>query len=177
MIMMVGYKEQHHHFIFGYGSLICPKSRKISAPSLSEADAEAIPVLVTNWKRSWSARAPNHDYGWKGQTYMGIQQEEGKCCNGVLIRVNETQLKQLDIREEGYDRVHIDLSEIHHVPTDNEANFINKSFLSLFVIMFGYIGTEIIIFHPIPCFQSSNPMSILYCVDVSVLVRSLHDCF
>ena len=42
------------HVIFGYGSLICPKSRATTAPSLVNAVAE--PAIVANIERSWCVR-------------------------------------------------------------------------------------------------------------------------
>jgi cation transport regulator ChaC len=42
------------HVIFGYGSLICPKSRATTAPSLVNVVAE--PAIVANIERSWCVR-------------------------------------------------------------------------------------------------------------------------
>jgi hypothetical protein len=42
------------HFIFGYGSLICPLSRAVTAPSLKDAIAE--PAVISHIERTWSAR-------------------------------------------------------------------------------------------------------------------------
>ena len=42
------------HFIFGYGSLICPLSRAVTAPSLKDAIAE--PTVISHIERTWSAR-------------------------------------------------------------------------------------------------------------------------
>ena len=45
------------HFIFGYGSLICAKSRSITAPTLHNKPAQ--PVAVQHLQRSWTARVPH----------------------------------------------------------------------------------------------------------------------
>lgn len=41
-------------FVFGYGSLMCPVSRSITAPSL--ANKTATPVVVKNVERTWAKR-------------------------------------------------------------------------------------------------------------------------
>mmetsp|Transcript_848 Transcript_848/g.1323 ORF Transcript_848/g.1323 Transcript_848/m.1323 type:complete len:399 (+) Transcript_848:2-1198(+) len=46
--------QRERHFIFGYGSLICHRSRAITAPSLAEKPAEA--VVVQHLTRTWSKR-------------------------------------------------------------------------------------------------------------------------
>ena len=48
------------NFIFGYGSLICPQSRAITAPTLSNAIAE--PVVVNHIERTWSARVTEGEH-------------------------------------------------------------------------------------------------------------------
>ena len=108
------------HFIFGYGSLICPKSRSITAPTLTSA---AEPVVINNIKRTWSARVTgvpsNNNPHTKGWTPMGVRVRNGAKCNGVLICVDEEELKRFDIREAGYERHRIDVSNVlPHVETD-----------------------------------------------------------
>ena len=104
------------HFIFGYGSLICPKSRSITAPSLHEAIAE--PVLVVGIERIWAAKVifsrgqKNRDH-IQGCTPMGIRKRQGAICNGVLIHVDDEELARFDIREEGYKRHKIDLVDVY----------------------------------------------------------------
>jgi hypothetical protein len=93
------------HYIFGYGSLICPSSRAITAPTL--AGRAATPVRVKNLQRLWSLRIPN-----AGMIAMGIRRKENAECVGVLVPVNDEELAQFDIRELGYDRVPV---EHHHV--------------------------------------------------------------
>ena len=131
------------HFVFGYGSLICPQSRAITAPTLEDAIAE--PVVINGIERIWSARVTkrqshsstgkddnsgavsssssasngrDHIRGW---TPMGVQfrQGQGAKCNGVLIAVDKEELMRFDIREAGYDRRKIDLADIHcHIDSE-----------------------------------------------------------
>ena len=104
------------HFIFGYGSLVCSKSRKITAPTLTKP---AHPVVINHLRRTWTARVPHRGDKiredldqLKGQTAMGIEIAQNHNCTGVLIEVDDDQLAQFDEREKGYNRVEIDL---HHI--------------------------------------------------------------
>eukprot|EP00970_Alexandrium_tamarense_P014764 scaffold4343_cov195-Alexandrium_tamarense.AAC.22 len=113
------------HFIFGYGSLICPQSRVITSPTLHNVVAE--PVVIHHIERTWSARVTrkqatsqsgrDHIEGW---TPMGVRMRYGANCNGVLIHVDEEELMRFDVREAGYERYRIDLANIHpHLDTDS----------------------------------------------------------
>ena len=102
------------HFIFGYGSLICPKSRSITAPTL--AGVPATPAIVYNLQRTWSARIDGPKHHLEGFTAMGVRFRRGYKCSGVLIEVDEEELAQFDVREAGYDRKLIELEHIHKIP-------------------------------------------------------------
>jgi len=100
------------NLIFGYGSLICPKSRTITAPTLK--GRQAIPVRVDHLERLWSIRTG-------GATLLGIRVEKGKNCVGVLIPVSDTELEQFDIRECGYDRVLVNPNHVHELQQPSHA--------------------------------------------------------
>ena len=109
------------HFIFGYGSLICPDSCRITAPTLSEGErAEPLPVSIKNLRRSWNVpfylpALSDGSRKVKGMTVLGVQRCEdnsNSMCNGVLIEVNENELKQFDIREMNYTRAMVDIQDI-----------------------------------------------------------------
>ena len=132
------------HYIFGYGSLICPQSRAISAPTLAGKDAH--PVLVQHLARTWSARVYHKEHTRvaisinnttttgtevkdfegechsliEGQTAMGVRQAINHTCSGVLIEVDKVELMQFDEREKGYDRIEIDLLHIWSLEDPNE---------------------------------------------------------
>jgi len=55
--------QKVHNYVFGYGSLICPDSRKITNPGL--ANKEPLPVIIQDVERVWSARTVS------GYTAMG----------------------------------------------------------------------------------------------------------
>lgn len=89
------------HYIFGYGSLICPASRARTAPTLF--DRVATPARVKHLERSWSL--PVQEYG---MTFIGVRERHGADCVGVLVPVNEEKLDLFDVREAGYNRVEVD---------------------------------------------------------------------
>lgn len=96
------------HFIFGYGSLICPNSRAITAPTLKSRSAT--PVKVKHLERLWSLPIPE-----AGMTAMGIRYKANAECVGVLVPVNEEELERFDIRETGYIRVPIDHAHVERI--------------------------------------------------------------
>jgi hypothetical protein len=96
------------HFVFAYGSLICSKSRAITAPTL--VGKEAIPVLVQGVERMWAKRTK------RGMTAMGVRFRPGAKCTGVLLPVTESELARFDKREQGYDRYQIPLDQVEEVP-------------------------------------------------------------
>ena len=95
------------HWIFGYGSLICPSSRAVTAPSLQ--GRRATPVSVRHLERLWSFPVTEC-----GMTFMGIRPnpQSRAACVGVLVPVSDEELVQFDARELGYDRIAL---PHHHV--------------------------------------------------------------
>lgn len=107
------------HFVFAYGSLICRKSRAITAPTLShnkKNENYAIPVQVSGVERIWAKRTK------RGMTAMGVRFRPGAKCTGVLLPVTESELDRFDEREEGYDRYQIPLDRVEEVPFLLENN-------------------------------------------------------
>jgi hypothetical protein len=96
-------------YVFGYGSLICPNSRCMTAPE--QAMKIATPVVVNGVERIWSKRTV------RGMTAMGVQLTNDMTvqCVGVLLRVNHTELIKFDEREVGYQRRPIELSNVDTV--------------------------------------------------------------
>mmetsp|Transcript_5978 Transcript_5978/g.7758 ORF Transcript_5978/g.7758 Transcript_5978/m.7758 type:complete len:255 (-) Transcript_5978:13-777(-) len=96
-------------YIFGYGSLICSKSRGVTCPELN--DRTAIPVNVKGMERTWSKRARF------GMTAMGIRFREEAQCAGVLVPISsEEELAMFDKREQGYKRHRIDPENVQRIP-------------------------------------------------------------
>jgi hypothetical protein len=109
------HRKKQYHFVFGYGSLICEKSRSVTNPTL--ADKEALPVVIQDVERVWSARTKT------GYTAMGVRFSKDTECTGVLIEVTEEELADLDKREANYDRRPIHLDNIEQVPFLEEEDF------------------------------------------------------
>jgi hypothetical protein len=97
------------HYVFGYGSLICPHSRALTAPSM--ATKTATPAMVQDMERIWSKRVRT-----AGMTAMGVRFQTGATCVGVLLPVTLLELEQFDEREMGYHRVPLELNEVVVVP-------------------------------------------------------------
>jgi hypothetical protein len=115
-------QQQHQqHYIFGYGSLICRRSRAVTLGSESSHQI-AIPVLLDGWQVRWSTRVPY------GMTALGIiskpqtlaasaSSSSSSSALGVLVPVTMDELVQLDIREgEEYHRTRVSLRSVHTVP-------------------------------------------------------------
>ena len=96
-------------YLFGYGSLICSKSRGVTSPELR--NRPAIPVTVKGVERTWSKRCA------RGMTAMGVRFREQARCAGVLVPLaSEEELALFDEREQGYVRHRIPLADVQKVP-------------------------------------------------------------
>jgi len=93
------------NFIFGYGSLIESSSRTRTSPNATDA----YPVEIAGLQRGWWARVP---VSGLSTTFLGCAVSENDRINGVLFEVDVTDLKKMDIREEGYDRIVVDNAAI-----------------------------------------------------------------
>ena len=102
------------HFIFGYGSLLCPQSRALTCPE--HAHTVVTPVAVRGVERIWSKRTHR-------MTAMGIRFNSKASTIGVLLPVTRHDIKEFDKREQGYDRIELRLSDIDRVPFLNEEHY------------------------------------------------------
>lgn len=100
---------KYPHLVFGYGSLICPDSRAITAPTV--ANRMAVPVSIQGVERTWTKQSL-----LSRTTSMGVQFRDNAQCVGVLIPVNQEELESFDEREVGYDRYEIPLHHVQPVP-------------------------------------------------------------
>jgi hypothetical protein len=98
------------HYIFGYGSLMCPLSRQVTNANLM--NKFTIPILIQELERAWCARTTT------GYTAMGVQfvpnnnnnnnntAATKRFCTGILIgTIDSVELEDLDRREASYDRL------------------------------------------------------------------------
>ncbi len=90
--------ESAQHYVFGYGSLMCPLSRQITNENLM--NKFTIPILIHDLERRWCARTTT------GYTAMGVQFTTKRFCTGILIgTINSAELEDLDRREASYHRL------------------------------------------------------------------------
>lgn len=106
------------NYVFGYGSLICSKSRSITAPETG--NREVTPVLVHGLERTWAKRSAT------GMTAMGVRFQEGAECVGVFLPLTDSELLQFDEREKGYDRMPLRPEDIETVPFLDQQHYEGK---------------------------------------------------
>lgn len=88
------------HYVFGYGSLIERESRTRTTPHAEHAP----PVIVRGVQRGWWSHGT--DIGFS-TCFLGAKILPSAECNGVIYRVSDEELAQLDERESMYDRVQV----------------------------------------------------------------------
>jgi cation transport regulator ChaC len=100
------------YYIFGYGSLINPESialtlgRKINHKELR-------PVEIIDYCRSWNMVIPViiTDEIQKDKTvnsvFLDLQKLSGITANGVIFKVEASDLENMDIREKQYNRIEV----------------------------------------------------------------------
>jgi cation transport regulator ChaC len=93
-----------YNFVFGYGSLMCAESRAITSPETG--NKVATPVVVQGLERTWAKRTK------RGMTAMGVRFVEEVECVGVILPVNQEELRKFDKREQGYDRVLLETDDV-----------------------------------------------------------------
>lgn len=101
------------HYIFGYGSLICSRSRSLTAPET--ISKPAIPVLVSGLETVWAKRSYK-----LGMTAMGVRTNADASALGVILPVAEEDLCKFDDREKGYSRVCLEPIQVSPVQTLKE---------------------------------------------------------
>jgi len=95
-------------YYFGYGSLVNRQTR--------DESEQVIPATLHGWERQWAHRAEipgladtcvsrNH---CQGICALTIVESQGCAIDGVLARIDPTELQDLDRREAGYDRLSLD---------------------------------------------------------------------
>jgi hypothetical protein len=129
----------HHchysHYIFGYGSLLCPISRAITIPTLKHRIAT--PVKVKHLQRMWSfpvvdcrmtfmgimkqPQQPQQQHHQDDAAQLGSDDDDDDDdddgCAGVLVPIlNDAELELLDAREYGYERQRIEHDHVIAIP-------------------------------------------------------------
>ena len=99
-------------FVFGYGTLMY-------LPSISKTLSTDAPVAasISGFKRGWYFK----DLREKRMA-LGLKYSTGENCNGVLLKLKESDFSDLDLREKGYSRVLLKNTDIENVElTDNDS--------------------------------------------------------
>mmetsp|Transcript_10326 Transcript_10326/g.21237 ORF Transcript_10326/g.21237 Transcript_10326/m.21237 type:complete len:233 (-) Transcript_10326:35-733(-) len=118
VVPLVPKPSLYTHYVFGFGSLICSSSRKLTGQC-----GPVIPVVVADLERSWTAHVDFPGPSPKissvlGATAVSVCEKSGSTCCGVLLKIlDEDELERLDKREGGYERVPIPLSNISPLPS------------------------------------------------------------
>lgn len=93
-------------YLIGYGSLMEDVSRQRSAPQATEVT----PVRVQGFRRAWAAHGASIGFS---TTFLGVSQDAKSAMNAVLFPLqNETDIANMDARENGYCRVQLSKSQI-----------------------------------------------------------------
>ncbi|WP_109098537.1 gamma-glutamylcyclotransferase family protein [Aquimarina sp. AU58] len=93
------------NYIFGYGSLIESESRLRTTPNAKDV----YPVIVSGLKRGWFARTGGNSLS---TTFLGCIKDSKSIVNGVIYKVSEEEIKNIDSREKGYSRELLDKDKI-----------------------------------------------------------------
>ena len=98
-------------FVFGYGSLVNPKSiqrtlgREIAKEDLLEA---RLSDHVRKWQLvDWIIIQDLNPERIIPAIFLDVVREQGKKVNGILFQLFEEELDKMDRRERNYDRIHI----------------------------------------------------------------------
>ena len=115
-------------FIFGFGSLISAESRKRTGES-----GAAYACIVQGLERSWSHRVtlpegparPNPAIA--GVSAVSVHAREGSTTNGVVVKVEESELPKYDEREIGYDRIPVDVAHVALCSEESVADVLGRT--------------------------------------------------
>ena len=89
-------------YLFGYGSLINLRSR-----GLTSATSPASPARLAGLRRGWFAPVTADRI-----TYLAVQRTAGASCNGVIVKVDATNLPSFDAREKSHHRISLNRSSV-----------------------------------------------------------------
>lgn len=91
------------HWVFGYGSLICPDSR-----ARTGVTGEALPAYVRGFARHWSVALTDQSL-----SVLGVRRSKAaSCTGGVLFALDDDAFTHFDAREAEYQRVRLTPEQI-----------------------------------------------------------------
>ncbi len=102
-------------WVFGYGSLVSPTSMATTIGRTVEADHVAVAHL-DGYGRRWNYGSLHLRGDWHHDgidviqglvVSLGLVAADAESCNGVIVRVSDDELAQLDWRERDYQRTDV----------------------------------------------------------------------
>lgn len=103
-----GGSQPERIFIFGYGSLINPRSIPVTLGRKVETD-ELIVSTLRGWERRWRcfAEVVFLRHGRRTLAFLDVRKAKDTSCVGVSIEVTRQELEAMDDRELFYRRVDV----------------------------------------------------------------------
>lgn len=112
-LALQGKSKVKQHWLFGYGSLMSHDSRL----RFTNIDADAIPVQVQGWQRSWSMCCPIENFTCVGGVPVNLAPEESipqnSAVGGVIVPIDAIT-DTLRKREQNYHFVALAKQDIKH---------------------------------------------------------------
>ena|GEM_PF-2370082 len=125
-------------YIFGYGSLIHPKSVSKTLPKFEPDNRSIIPARLKGFRRCWTAFSKNRRRSTteKGVTlpyiaYMNLEVDRKSSSLGGLVKVSSEELTLLDTREWIY--VRLDVSNGIEIICDHSEEISKKATIFTFI--------------------------------------------
>jgi cation transport regulator ChaC len=104
-------------WVFGYGSLVDPRSLGRTLGRPVELDVDFLEAELDGWGRRWNYGVGHVAGAWRAAdgrlvvdgviVALGVVPSAGERTNGIVARVSATELAALDLRERDYDRVDV----------------------------------------------------------------------
>lgn len=103
-------------WVFGYGSLVSPSSVAETIGRTVEVDDGFVAATLEGYGRRWNYGSLRQRANWDGPNgrveggvvvSLGIAVSAHERTNGTVVRVDEDELRRLDVRESDYDRVEV----------------------------------------------------------------------
>lgn len=103
-------------WVFGYGSLVSPTSMARTIGRVPDPATDLAIANLDGFGRRWNYGSHVRRGKWRdGDTEvtdglvvaLGLEANSSESCNGVVIRVTNEELAELDIRERDYERTDV----------------------------------------------------------------------
>jgi len=105
------------HWVFGYGSLVDPRSLGRTLGRPVELHVDFLEAELEGWGRRWNYGVGHVTGAWRTAdgrmvvdgviVALGLVPSAGERTNGIIARVSATELAALDLRERDYDRIDV----------------------------------------------------------------------